>query len=183
MQIVHGSFLIVLPCRAAEAGSPVVGRCLRVFALTPDIVIAKGVIPGFPAFHKPFMFIRSMVYHQIHHDADSPFMGRCQHFVEIFHRAEFGHDRLIIADVITVIVIGRLIDRGQPDHVDAQIFQIIQPACDSLQVADTVPVAVHKAAGVDLINDRFFPPCFLHRYLHSEASRTLPLSIKLVSFY
>ena len=48
-----------------------------------------------PAFHKPFMFIGGMVHHQIHDDADASFMGGRQHLVEVLHRAEFFHERLI----------------------------------------------------------------------------------------
>ena len=162
MQVVHAGCLVILPCRAAEAGTPVVGRRLGVFAFAPDIVIAVRVVPGLPALHKPSVFIRRMIDDQIHDDLDSAFVCGRQQRVKVRHRTKFVHNILIVADVVSVVVIGGLIHRREPDHVDPQIFQIVQPADDSLQVADAVAVAVHKAARINLINHRFFPPCSFH---------------------
>ena len=103
-----------------------------------------------------------MVYHEVHDNLDSFFMSFCQQFIKIRHRAEFFHDILIIADIIAVVVVWGFVDGGHPDHVDAKILQIIQPVGNSFQIADAVSVTVHKAAGVNLINDRFLPPCFVH---------------------
>ena len=164
MQVVHAGCLVILPCRAAEAGTPVVGRRLGVFALAPDIVIAVRVVPGLPALHKPPVLIRCMIDDQIHDDLDSALVCGRQQRVKVRHRTEFVHNILIVADVVSVVVIGGLIHRREPDHVDPQIFQIVQPARNALQIPDTVPVTVHKAAGVDLINYRFFPPCLFHNH-------------------
>ena len=158
MQIVHSGSLVILPCRPAKTCAPVVGRCLIVLPFTPDIVIAVCIILRLPAFHKPFMFIGGMVHHQIHDDADASFMGCRQHLVEVLHCAEFFHDRLIVTDIIAVVVIGRLIHRREPDHINPQIFQIVQPADNPLQIANPIPVAVHKAARINLINNGFLPP-------------------------
>ena len=68
------------------------------------------------------MLIGSMVYYKIHNDTDIPFMSFCQHLVKIFHRTEFIHDRLIVADIISVIIVRRLINRRKPDNIDPQIF-------------------------------------------------------------
>ncbi len=103
-----------------------------------------------------------MVYHQIHDYAKTSFVGFRKHLIEILHGSEFIHDRLIIADIVTVVVVWRFINGREPDHVDPQVFQIIQTACDSLNVSDTVSVAVHKAARVDLIDHSLFPPCSFH---------------------
>ena len=77
------------------------------------------------------------------------------------HRAELGHDGVIVADVVAVIVVGRRVDRGQPDHIDAQIFQVIEFFNNPAQVANAVAVAVVKTAGIDPIDDAFLStmPC------------------------
>ena len=72
------------------------------------------------------MFIGSMVYHQVHDDTDSSFMRLRQHSVEILHGSEIAHDFLIIGYVVSVIIVGRLIYRRKPDHVDSQLFKVIQ---------------------------------------------------------
>ncbi len=117
-----------------------------------------------------------MIDYQVHDDFDILFMSLRKQFVEILHRAEFVHDCLIIADIVAVVVIWGLVDGGKPDNVDAKIAQIIQTGGNSLQIADTVSVAVHETAGINLINDRFLPPCFVHvrvSFLLTEVCYTL----------
>ena len=53
-------------------------------------------------------------------------MHSLQHPVKIFHGSEFLHDGLIIADIISVVVIRGLIYRGKPDHIHAELLQVIQ---------------------------------------------------------
>ena len=72
------------------------------------------------------MFVRGMIDYQIHHQADSAFMHSLQHPVKVFHGSEFLHDGLIIADIISVVVIRGLIYRGKPDHIHAELLQVIQ---------------------------------------------------------
>ncbi|GFI58717.1 hypothetical protein IMSAG025_02181 [Muribaculaceae bacterium] len=152
----------MLPGRPSEACPPVIG-CTAVFLpFPPYIIIPVWIILGFPAFHKPLMFIGSVVHHQVHHNPDSPFMGLCQHLIKILHRSELIHNIPVIADIIPIVIIRRLIHRRQPNHIHSQILQIIQPAGNPLQIPDTIPVAVHKASGINLINYRLFPPCFNH---------------------
>ena len=132
VKIKHICVFIILPCGPAKAGTPVVGRCLFIFSLPPDVVISAGIVSGAAAFHKPLVLIRSVVNDKIHDDADAAFMSFVKQLVKIFHSPKFIHDRLIIADVISVIVVGRLVYRGEPDDIDSQIFQIIQLVGDSL---------------------------------------------------
>ena len=156
VQIIHLSVLIILPCRTAKARAPVI------FFFPPDIIIMVWIFLRFPALHKPSMLIRGMVYHQIHDDLQPSLMGLFQHLIEILHRTELFHDRLIIANIISVVVIRRLIHRRQPDHIDAQLLQIIQLGRNSFQISDTIPIAIHKASRIDLIHHRFFPPLSFH---------------------
>ena len=63
--------------------------------------------------------------------------------IEIRHRAEFRLNRLIIADVIAVIDVRGLVHRRQPNHIDAQLLQVVQPRRHTLQIADAVAVCIH----------------------------------------
>ena len=111
MKEIHLALFIILPCRTAKAGAPVVRRLVAFFAFSPDIVITIRCILCFAAFHKPTMLIGSMVYHQIHDDLYTPFMGFGKHFVKVLHGSEFFHNSLIITDIVSVIVIWRLVYR------------------------------------------------------------------------
>ena len=173
MQVVHIRRRVILPRGPGEPGAPVVGL-FAVLSLPPDVVIPLGIFPGGTALYEPPVFVGGVIDDQVHHYFDPAFMRRRQHPVKILHRAELVHDRLVIADVVTVVVVGRLVDRGEPDHVDPKLLQVIQLRRDPVQVADAVAVAVHEAAGIDLINNTFFPPGLIHTHLLRAPCRTAP---------
>ena len=62
----------------------------------------------------------------------------------------------VVAYVVPVVVVRRIVDRIQPDHVDAQILDVVQAGNDSLQIADAVAVAVHETARIDLKYSKAF---------------------------
>ena len=103
-----------------------------------------------------------MVYHQIHHNLNPQLMGTPEHSVIVLHCSEFCHDRLIITDIVPIVIIRRLVNRRQPYDINPQLLQIIQLSCNSIQISDSVPVAVTETSGVNLIYNTFLPPCFLH---------------------
>ena len=131
---------------------------MSVFGIFPDIIVTVRVVFGLATFDKPFMFVRAVVHDQVHDDFDPSFVGRGKHAVEVFHGSELRHNISVVRDVVTVVIIGRFVDRRQPDHINAEFFEIIQMHCDTVQVADSIPVTVLKGAWIDLINDSFFPP-------------------------
>ena len=161
MQIVLARRLVELPGRGAEVGGPVI-RLAATFGGPPDVVIAVGIVHGFAGLDEPAMLVRSVVHHQIHHQLDPTLMQPDQQLLPVGQGAEVIHDRPVVADIVPVVVVGRLVDGRQPDDVDAEILQIVELADDPAQVADAVAVAVAKAARVDLVNDAFFPPGLVH---------------------
>ena len=64
----------------------------------------------------------------------------------------------VIRYIIPVVITGRLIYRRQPDYIDSQFLKIIQMSRDSVQIPDTIPVAVSKAARINLVYYAFLPP-------------------------
>ena len=104
------------------------------------------------------MLVRSVVDHQIHDQPHSPFVYLRQQTLKILHGAELFHNLVIIPDVITVVVIGGIINRREPESVRPQPLQIVQLADDPRQIADPIPVAVAKTSGINLIKHRFLPP-------------------------
>lgn len=99
-----------------------------------------------------------MVDHQVHDDAHAAPMGFVQQALDVRHRAVFRVDGAVVADVVAVIVVGGLVDRAQPEEIDAQRLQVVQLGEDAPEVADAVSVAVIEALGVDLVSNCFFPP-------------------------
>jgi len=59
--------------------------------------------------------------------------------------------------------------RAKPNHVDAEILEVIEPAGDAVQVTDAVAVRVLERARVNLVDDCFFPPVLRVAVNHSDA--------------
>ncbi|MNW59382.1 hypothetical protein D3C74_372950 [compost metagenome] len=161
VQVIFASPFVVLPHRAAEIRLPVVWRS-AVFPLPPDVIVPLRVVRGLTGFQKPGMLVRGVVQHQVHHQLHSPRVQPLQQLVKILHRTEGGIDFAIIANIITVIMPGRLIDGTHPNHVDPKVLQIIQLGQNAAQISHSVPVRILEADRIDLVHDAFLPPSPLH---------------------
>ena len=137
-----------------------VGR-VALFLRPPEVVVVVGVFPRGAGLAEPGMLVAGVVQHQVEEKTHASCVCFFQEPVEILHRTEVGHDLPVIADVVAVVGIGRGEDRIEPQGFDSQPVQVVEFFGDSVQVPDTVAVAVLETAGIDLIDDRFFPPGFL----------------------
>ena len=107
------------------------------------------------------MLVGRVVDNEVHDELDAGFMCRIEKRVEVRHRAEVLHDGAVVGDVIAIVVVGGLVDRGEPDDVDAELLEIRDAARDTRQVADAIAVRILEAARIDLIDDGLFPPGLL----------------------
>jgi hypothetical protein len=123
------------------------------FGLSPLRVVAARA-----RLDEPRVLVGGVVDHQVHHQLHAAVVDRGQQRVEVGQRAERRLDVLVVADVVAGVVLRRPVDRGQPDDVDAQLGQVVEPAGDAGQVADPVTVRVGEAARVDLVDDCALPP-------------------------
>ena len=162
VQVVLAGSLVKRPRRAAEPRAPVVGTAAVFLRVAPDVEVAVRVVLALLGLDEPLVLEGRMVDDEVHDDLDAALMRRGEHLVKVRHRAELVHDILIVADIIAVVVVGGFIHRREPDHVDAQLLQVIKAAGDTLDIAYAVAVAVHEAARINLVDDSLFPPCFLH---------------------
>ena len=78
--------------------------------------------------------------------------------VDVVERAEERVDVLVVRDVVAVVVLRRLVDRGQPHHIHAEHREVVDVVEDPLDVADPVAVRVREGAGIDLVDDGAAPP-------------------------
>ena len=70
-------------------------------------------------------------------------------------------DLPIIRDIIAHVYLRRLVNRTQPDDIDAQSFDVVELGVDSRQISDPVAVGVLEGCGVDLVDRGLLPPCSL----------------------
>src|SRR5438477_10853927 len=85
-------------------------------------------------------------------------MKSLEQLIKIVHGSKFLHDSFVVADVVTVIVVGGGINRVDPHHIDPETFQIIQFRYHAPEIAYAIAIAVLKTSRIDLVHNWFLPP-------------------------
>src|ERR1035437_3968284 len=90
-----------------------------------------------------------------------PLSGLGYQAVKVGQGAVLGVDILVIRDVVAEVHLRRGIAGSEPNGVDAQLLQVVQPRGNAVQVADAVAVRVLKTARIYLVDDGVLPPLAL----------------------
>ena len=90
------------------------------------------------------MLIGGVVEHQFDDYADAAVMRDGKKLLEIVQRPVAGMNGRVIGDVVTVIAQGRREKRHQPNRIDAKFLQVIQPLCQTGEIANTVAIAIRE---------------------------------------
>ena len=158
----------VFPDRTAEVRAPV-GRKLPVL-LIPQIeevaVFAVWILAG---LFEPFVFVGTVIDHQIHQDVHISFFGFCDQLFHIFHCTEARVDIIVIGNIISFVGQWRRVAGGEPDNVYSQVLQIIKLAYNTGNIADSVPIGIVEALWIDLISYFVMPPFFSHNHTSAFA--------------
>ena len=157
MQVILSAFRHPFPCRAAEGRLQII-RILSLHAVTPYIKIMIGIILAFFRLQEPGMLIRTVVQNQIHDNTDPPFLRFRNQFIHILQLTENRINILIIGDIITIIILRRTKYRRQPNRINSQLLQIRELLYNPLKISYSIRIAVIKASGINLINNRLLPP-------------------------
>ena len=99
-----------------------------------------------------------MVRHDVDDDPDAGVVQRGHHRVEVVERAQPRVDVAVVGDVVPAVGERGRVERAQPDGVDAERREVVDPRRDAGEVADPVAVAVGEAARIDLVDDGLAPP-------------------------
>src|SRR6266487_4582892 len=107
---------------------------------------------------EPRVLDRGVTGDHVEQDAEAALVRRGDELVEVLERAELGVDRGVVRDVVAEVGERGGIDRREPEGVDAEPDQVVEPLDDPAQIADAVAVRVLERARVDLVDDRVLPP-------------------------
>ena len=88
------------------------------------------------------MLVRRVVDHQVDDDPDPAAVRRLQEHREIAKAAQPGMDVVIVGDVVAAVAARGGMDRVQPQAVDPEPGQVVQPAGQPGEVTGTVAVGV-----------------------------------------
>ena len=160
MQVVLPHFRHPFPRGTAEGGPQVVRRG-ALLTVPPDVVVVVGVVPALLRFEEPGVLVGGVVQNEVEDDADAPLLSFGDEPVHIRERPEHRVDVPVVRDVVAVVCLGTSADRRQPDGVDAQFLQVVEPVDEAGDVPDAVSVRVLETPWVYLIDDSALPPFFL----------------------
>ncbi len=158
VEVVLAGRWIQLPRRPVEHADPVVGHAAAGCRVAPHVPIPPRVVARGARLHEPRMLARRVVRHVVDEHAEVALVRRGHEGVEVIKRPEHRVDIGVVGDVVSEVGHRRRIERRDPDGVDAQPGQVVEPRGDPLQVTDPVAVRIGERTGVDLVDDGGLPP-------------------------
>ena len=140
MKIILSPYGVIFPCLSFKQTVPVV------WLISPDIIIAVWIILSFTAFKKPGMLIGCVIHHKIHDDFQPKAVGFFQDLFEHIQGSVLRMDVFVIGNIIAKIRIWRRIQRRKPYGVHTQGFNVIKLIIHTVQIPDTIAVAIGEAS-------------------------------------
>jgi hypothetical protein len=99
-----------------------------------------------------------VVHDEVGDHADAALMGGLHEVADVVDGPVVGLDREEIRDVVAAVTQRRLVERQQPDAVDAQPLQVVQLLDQPAEVTGAVAVGVEERPRVDLVEDSRLEP-------------------------
>jgi tetrahydromethanopterin S-methyltransferase subunit A len=116
------------------------------------------------------VLVGGVVHHEVGDDAQAARVGGVEKLLEVLHRPVRRVDAVEVRDVVAVVAKRRGIHRQDPDAVDAELLDVVEPRGEPREVADAVAVAVHERLDVDLVEHRVLVPVERARPCHHQRS-------------
>ena len=107
------------------------------------------------------MLVARVVHHEVRDDPDSSPVGVLHHRRQILEAAELGRDGHEVAYVVAAVMLGRGIERQQPQAVDPEPLEIFELLLQALEVADPVRVRVVEASRQELVEHGALVPSWV----------------------
>jgi hypothetical protein len=104
------------------------------------------------------MVLGGVVHDQVEDHAHAQRAHVVHEVDEVAQRAVFAVDGVVVRHVVAVVLVGRHVERLQPEAGHSEAGQVLQAAAEALEVADAVAVAVHVRLDVEAIQDGVLVP-------------------------
>jgi hypothetical protein len=99
-----------------------------------------------------------VVRNKVEDDLELFCMSFINEAIKTFERAEDRIDPTVVGDIVTEVMHRRRINRRNPDRIDAEPDEIIEPLSNAVEIAYSVTVRILKRPRVDLIECADLPP-------------------------
>ena len=124
-----------------------------VVVVVPHVPVGPGVGTGLARLLEPGVLVRRVVHHHVGDDPHAPAVGLVDQFGGVAHRAVVGVHAEEVGDVVPAVGQGRLVERQQPEAVDAQPLQVVELLGDPAQVTGAVAAGVVEPPDQHLVED------------------------------
>ena len=91
----------------------------------------------------------TVIDHVVGDHANAALMGLANQFVKVGQRAVVALDGAEVGGGVAMVAVGALLNRHQPQALDAQVLQIVKPRDQAAQITDAIAVAVLVRANKD----------------------------------
>ena len=135
---------------------------IALVGVAPDVEIARrraGL--GAPRPLEPGMLVGGVVDDQLGDDADAAPVRLGDEAAEVAHVAVGRIDRAVVGDVVAVVAQRRGIEGQEPDRVDAEALDVVEPLHQAGEIADAVAVGIVEGLDVQLVDDGVLVPVAL----------------------
>ena len=106
------------------------------------------------------MLIGSMVDNKIQNDPDTMLVSLFDQLIHVLVTSEARVDFTVITDIVTVVVLWRVKNRAEPDHIDPKVLKVGELFNNTLEIAEAVAVGILEASWINLIYNGILPPIF-----------------------
>ncbi len=158
VEVVLRARLVPGPGRAGEHADPVVRQAAIRLWVTPHVPVGLRVVARRSRFGEPRVSIAGVIRDVVDEDSNVPLVRGGHQSIEVGERAEDGIHVRVIGHVVAEVGHRRGIEGRDPDGVDTQPGEVVQPLADPVEVARAVAVRVREASRVDLVDDCALPP-------------------------
>ena len=151
--------VVPAPVRGLGVGEDDADAVVLPVGLAPDVELALRGAGGRPPRRlEPWVLVGGVVDDELGDDANVAAMRFRHEALEVLHRPVVRMDVLVVGDVVAVVPERRRIEGQQPERVDAEALEVVEPLCQAGEVADAVVVAVEEGAHVHLVDDGVLVP-------------------------
>lgn len=91
-----------------------------IFRISPDVPVSLRVVSAARAFDEPSMLIGRVIDDQVEDDAHAAAFDFRNQFIHVFHGSEVRVNGLVIRDVVAKVLLWALVDRAEPNYIDAE---------------------------------------------------------------
>src|SRR5262249_39344695 len=124
----------------------------------PDVPVGLGVGAVLAALLEPRVLVAGVVHHEVGHDPQAPGVGLLDQLHGVGQHAVSGQNGEEVGNVVAAVPEGRLVEGQEPDAVDPQPLQVVEPAGEASQVTLAVDVAIGEAPDEDFVEDGLLVP-------------------------